>query len=70
MEDFASQLDAKDNAKPVVAYDVKLNKTQLKKAFGDPKKFEYLGIVHNKEGSYLIVADKYGHWLHYNLDEV
>ena len=70
LEDFANQLDAKDDAKPVVAYNVKLNKTQLKKAFGEPKDFDNIGVVHNKEGSYFIVADKDGHWLFYSLDEV
>ena len=70
MEDFAEQLDGRDAAKPVTVYDVKLNKTQLKKAFGDAKEFNNIGIVHNSEGSYIIVADKDGHWLFYSLDEV
>lgn len=68
--DFEKKIDEKSNAKPVTVYDVKLNKTQLKKAFGDPKEFEGIGIVHNAEGSYMVVADKYGHWLFYGLDEV
>ncbi len=42
------------DAKPVVKENVKLTKTALKKAFG--KKFNSIGIVHNEEGSYLIVC--------------
>lgn len=68
--DFEKKIDEKSTAKPTVAYDIKLNKTQLKKTFGDPKKFEGIAIVHNVEGSYIVVADKYGHWLFYSLDEV
>lgn len=44
------------DAVPVVKEDVKLTKTALKKAFGDPQKFVNIGIIHNTEGSYLIVA--------------
>ena len=44
------------DAVPVVKYDVKLTKTALKKAFG--KDFKNIGVVHNEEGSYLIIADK------------
>ena len=68
--DFEKKINEKANAKPIVAYDIKLNKTQLKKAFGDPKEFEGIAIVHNAVGSYIVVADKYGHWLFYSLDEV
>ena len=70
LEDFQKQLNEKTYTKPIVKRDVKLNQTNLKKAFGDPKSFDYLGVVHNKEGSYLIIADEQGHWLHYSLDEV
>jgi hypothetical protein len=70
LEDLGNQIDAKKYAEPVFAYDIKLNKTNLKKEFGEAKEFNNIGIVHNKEGSYLIVADKYGHWLYYTLDEV
>lgn len=70
LEDLQKQLDAKTFAKPIHKRDVKLNKTQLKKAFGDPKDFDNIGIVHNTEGSYLVVADEQGHWLFYSLDEV
>lgn len=44
------------DAVPIVKDDVKLTKTALKKAFGDPKKFDKIGIINNQEGSYLIVA--------------
>ena len=47
--DFEKKINEKANAKPIVAYDIKLNKTQLKKAFGDPKEFEGIAIVHNAE---------------------
>ena len=70
LEDLGSQIDAKSKATPIHKRDVKLNKTQLKKAFGEPKEFNNIGIIHNSEGSYLIVADEQGHWLHCNLDEV
>lgn len=70
LEDLQKQIDNKNHATPVVVYDIKLNKTQLKKNFGDPKEFKNFGIVHNVEGSYIVVADKYGHWLFYSLDEV
>ena len=57
LEDLQKQIDDKSNAKAIVKKDVKLNKTQLKKAFGDPKNFDYVGVVINAEGSYLIVSD-------------
>lgn len=44
------------DAVPIVKDDVNLTKTALKKAFGDPKKFDKIGIINNQEGSYLIVA--------------
>lgn len=44
------------DAVPIVKEDVNLTKTALKKAFGDPKKFDKIGIINNQEGSYLIVA--------------
>ena len=70
LKDLQEQINQKTYSRPVVKRDVKLNKTNLKKAFGDPKSFDYLGVVHNAEGSYLIIADEQGHWLHYSLDEV
>lgn len=45
------------DAVPVVKNDVNLTKKDLKKAFGTPKKFANIGIVHNEEGSYLVVSD-------------
>ena len=42
--------------------DVKLTKSALKKAFG--KKFNNIGVVHNEEGSYLILADEDGNFKH------
>ena len=54
--DLDRQISEGADAVPVVKYDVKLTKTALKKAFG--KNFENIGIVHNEEGSYIIVADK------------
>lgn len=57
LEDFQNQLDKRNNAKAIIKKDVKLNKTQLKKAFGDPKDFDSVGIVFNSEGNYIIVSD-------------
>lgn len=57
LEDFQNQLDKRNNAKAIVKKDVKLNKTQLKKAFGDPKDFDSVGIVFNSEGNYIVVSD-------------
>lgn len=54
--DLERQIKDGADAKPIVKKDVKLNKTSLKKAFGDPSKFDEIGIVHNTEGSYLVVA--------------
>ena len=53
--DLDRQIEDGADAVPVVKRDVKLTKTALKKAFG--KKFNNIGIVHNEEGSYLIIAD-------------
>ena len=53
--DLDRQIEDGADAVPVVRRDVKLTKTALKKAFG--KKFNNIGIVHNEEGSYLIIAD-------------
>lgn len=70
LSDLDERINSKTFAEPVQVYDVALNKTNLKKSFGDGKKFNNIGIVHNKEGSYLVIADKFGHWLYYTLDEV
>lgn len=56
LEDLQNQIENGADAKPVTKKDVKLNKSSLKKAFGDPKKFDSIGIVHNSEGSYIVVA--------------
>lgn len=55
LEDLDRQIKDGADAVPVVKKDVKLTKTALTKAFG--KKFNNIGIVHNEEGSYLIIAD-------------
>ena len=54
--DLERQIKDGADAVPVVREDVKLTKTALKKAFGEPQKFENIGIIHNTEGSYLVVA--------------
>jgi len=56
LEDLQRQISDGADAVPVVKYDVKLTKSALKKVFG--KDFKNVGIVHNEEGSYLVVADK------------
>ena len=53
--DIDRQIKDGADAVPVVKHDVKLTKTALKKAFG--KNFNNVGVVHNEEGSYLIIAD-------------
>ena len=45
------------DAVPIVKTNVKLTKSALKKAFGKPKDFINIGVIHNEEGSYLIVSD-------------
>lgn len=55
LEDLDRQIKDGADAVPIVKKDVKLTKTALTKAFG--KKFNNIGIVHNEEGSYLIIAD-------------
>lgn len=60
LKDLERQITDGADARPVVVSDVKLTKKDLKKAFDDPKKMDYIGIVHNTEGSYLIVADDKG----------
>lgn len=56
LKDLERQIDNGADAKPLVKSNVKLNKTQLKKEFGDPSKFDEIGVVHNNDGSYLVVA--------------
>lgn len=60
LQEIDRQITEGADAVPIVKQDVKLNKSSLKKEFGDPKKFVNIGIVHNSEGSYLIVADDKG----------
>ena len=67
--DLQSQLDEGSEPVPPVKKDVKLTKTGLKKAFGDPSKFKSIGIVHNAEGSYLIVTDGKG-YKHIALEDI
>ena len=55
--DLQSQINNGADPKPLIKTDVKLTKTGLKKAFGDPKDFDSMGIIRNDEGSYLIVSD-------------
>lgn len=54
LKDLDRQINDGADAVPVVKENVKLTKSALKKAFG--KKFNNIGIVHNEEGSYLIIA--------------
>ena len=54
LEDIDRQIQDGADAVPVVKEDVKLTKSALKKAFG--KKFNNIGVVHNEEGSYLVIA--------------
>ena len=63
LDDLQTQIENGSEPVPPVKEDVKLTKTGLKNAFGDPKKFKTIGIVRNAEGSYLIVSDgkKYNH---------
>lgn len=56
LEDLDSRIGAGVESEPVVKEEVKLSKTGLKKAFGSPKEFNKIGVVHNLEGSYLVVA--------------
>lgn len=58
LENLQDQIENGADAKPITKSNVKLNKTSLKKAFGDPSKFESIGIVNNAEGSYLVVANE------------
>jgi hypothetical protein len=57
LKDLQEQIDKGSEPVPPVKEDVKLTKTGLKKAFGDPTEFKTIGVVRNKEGSYLIVSN-------------
>ena len=67
LQDLDRQIEDGADAVPVVKRDVKLTKTALKKAFG--KKFNNIGIVHNEEGSYLIISDGKG-FKHIALEDI
>lgn len=56
LEDLDRKIQSGADAVPITREKVKLTKSALKKEFGDPKKFKNIAIVHNDEGSYLIVA--------------
>ena len=58
LEGLDDKIENGADAKPVIKENIKLTNTGLKKAFG--KNFESIGIVHNEEGSYLIVAKDKG----------
>ena len=66
--DIDRQIEEGADAVPVVKKDVKLTKTALKKAFG--KDFKNIGVVHNEEGSYLIIADNDGNFKHIALEDI
>lgn len=53
LEDLQKQIDEQH----IVKEDVKINKTQLTKAFGKPEEFRGMGIVRNPEAVYLIVSN-------------
>ena len=55
LQNIASQIENGADAKPVIRENVKLTKKDLKKAFG--KDFNNIGVVHNEEGSYLVIAN-------------
>lgn len=55
--DLENQIVNGADAVPVVKENVKLTKTALKKEFGEPKQFDKIGVVHNDEGSYLVISD-------------
>ena len=68
LQDLDRQIQNGADAVPVVKHDVKLTKTALKKAFG--KNFNNVGVVHNEEGSYLIIADENGNYKHLALEDI
>lgn len=68
LEDLDRKIQDGADAVPIVKKDVKLTKSALKKAFG--KKFNNIGVVHNEEGSYLILADEDGNFKHIALEDI
>ena len=53
LEDLQKQIDEQH----IVKENIKINKTQLSKAFGKPEEFRGMGIVRNDDGVYLIVSN-------------
>ena len=68
LEDLDRQIKDGADAVPVVKKDVKLTKTALTKAFG--KKFSNVGVVHNAEGSYLVVSDNQGGFKYIAFEDI
>ena len=68
LEELDRQIQDGADAVPIVKKNVKLTKSALKKAFG--KKFNNIGVVHNEEGSYLILADEDGNFKHISLEDI
>lgn len=68
LEDLQRQITEGADAVPVVKENVKLTKTALTKAFG--KNFKNVGVVHNEEGSYLIISDAKGNFKHIALEDL
>ena len=66
--DIERKIEDGADAVPVVRENVKLTKTALKKAFG--RNFKNIGIVHNEEGSYLVIADKNDNFKHIALEDL
>lgn len=57
LEDLQRQIDDGAEPKPLIVEEVKLTKNGLKKAFGEPSRFDTVGIIRNGEGSYIVVSD-------------
>ena len=55
LEDLQRQIEDGADAIPVVKENIKLTKSSLKKAFG--KRFNNVGVIHNEEGSYIVIAN-------------
>ena len=68
LEELDRKIQDGADAVPIVKSDVKLTKTALTKAFG--KNFNNVGVVHNEEGSYLILADDKGNFKHIALEDL
>lgn len=67
LQDLDRQIVEGADAVPVIRNDVKLTKKDLNKAFG--KNFNNIGVVHNNEGSYLIICDN-GKYKHISLEDI